>query len=238
MLELDIHEVPQTIRTLLWDAVWRETRYASIGVSFRHLMDVVRRAAVDLSLERVNAQELSEEGREYWLLGVGKWMDNKVASNNVREQIQRHLDMVDLGLPDDVFKHLNQQLKLLVFRVDVERVSALGTRVLTQKQRDEVWGMMEKEIRPGPDQMFCQTVRKILEEVLDSYSEIPSRNAKQASMAILKLLDERFGWDGNWKEGISDNPQLIVESIHKGIRMGFKLVIEALLEPEEGICGS
>jgi len=234
MLELDIHEVPQTIRDLLWDAVWRETRYAAIGVSFRQLIDRIQQISEKLSRDLVDSGELTEEGRGFWQQGLQKWLNNKVASNNVREQIQRHLDMVDLGLPEKVRQDLGRYVKLLVFKVDTAKVDSLSSHTISQKQRDLVWERMEEAIRPGPEVMFCRDIREIMADALECFAEVPSRNAKEGSLAALKLLNERFGWEGKWGTTISDEDHVIVDSIVSGVKAGFELVIEALLEPEGG----
>ncbi|KAK0752806.1 hypothetical protein B0T18DRAFT_356562 [Schizothecium vesticola] len=233
MLELDLHDVPPTIRALLWDAVWRETRYAIIGVSFRQLTRAVQDVAAALARRRVEDGEMGEADEAAWLAGVGRWMDHKVASENVREQMQRHLDMIDLSLPEDARKSLGRHVKLLVFRIDADRVRALGTTTLTQRQRDGVWERMEVAMSEGPRAMFCGKVEETVADALDVFTEVPSRNPRQAATAVLKLLDERFGWEGSWKESILGDAELIVKSILEGIVMGFELVAEALLEDDE-----
>lgn len=233
MLELDLHDVPPTIRALLWDAVWRETRYAIIGVSFRQLIRTVRDVAGELAQRKVADGEMTAAQEEAWLAGVTRWMDHKVASENVREQMQRHLDMIDLSLPEDARQSLGRHVKLLVFRIDADRVKALGTTTLTQRQRDGVWERMEAAMSEGPRAMFCGKVEETVEDALEVFTEVPSRNPKQAATAVLKLLDERFGWEGKWKESILGDAELIVKSILEGIVMGFELVAEALLEDDE-----
>ncbi|KAK1749656.1 hypothetical protein QBC47DRAFT_131331 [Echria macrotheca] len=234
MLELDLRDVPPTIRALLWDAVWRETRYAIIGVSFRQLTREVQQCAETLSQKLLDSGEISTADKEHWLAGVQRWVDHKVASDNVREQIQRHLDMIDLSLPEDVRKSLGRHVKLLIFRIDSDKVSTLGTKTMTQEQRDLIWGRMEEAMCAGPKTMFCSSVEETVADALEVFTEVPSRNPKQAAVAVLKLLDERFGWEGKWKETISSDAELIVKSILDGITMGFGLVVEALLEENDG----
>ncbi|KAK5664363.1 hypothetical protein OQA88_586 [Cercophora sp. LCS_1] len=228
MLELDIHEVPQTIRTLLWDAVWRETRYAIIGVSLNRLTEQIQ--ALSLELLTSSQPEIPETARDMWLAGLTRWAANVVAVNNIREQIQRHLEIVDLNIPGEVRQSLGRHVKLLVFRVDTARVGELGSKSLTQEQRDRIWGAMDEALSAGPKAMFCGGVRERLEYALEEFSAVPSRNAKQAELAVMRLLDEQFGWDGEWKTTVSMDEGLIVESIREGLATGFELVIEALLE--------
>lgn len=232
MLELDMHSVvSETIRTVLWESLWREVRYAVIGVALAGVTEKVRLAAEELGRERVEEQELTGDGLELWLKGVQRWIDNRVASNDVREQIQRHLGiLVELGLPTDLRASLAQRLKLVVFRADTDHI---GSRPLTQPQRDRVWDRIQAAIDPGTVAMFCGAVRGLVEEALDDYCELPSRNPRQAGAAVVRMLDARFGREGCWKESFSEDKRLIVDGIDEGIVIGFGDVIEALSEPEE-----
>ena len=231
MLELDVHgAVSETIRTVLWESLWREVRYAVIGIALSRMTEKVRLEAEKLGRERVEEQELTEANLELWLKGVQKWIDNKVASNNVREQIQQHLSIVDLELPADIRADLAQRLKLVVLTADTDRV---GSRSLTQSQRDRIWSRIEAAINQGAITMFCGSVRELVEDALDNCSERPSRNAQQAGFVVLKMLDERFGWEGSLNGTFSEDKQLIVEGMVEGIRTGFGDVIAALLEPEK-----
>jgi hypothetical protein len=231
MMELDVHGVvSERIRTVLWESLWREVRYAVIGIVLSQMTEKVRLEAEKLGRERVEEQELTEANLELWLKGVQKWIGNKVASNNVREQIQRHLDIVDLELPADIRADLAQRLKLVVLTADTDRV---GSRSLTQSQRNRIWSRIEAAISQGTITMFCGSVRELVEDALDNYSELPSRNARQAGSAVLRMLDGRFGWEGSWKGTLSEDKQLIVEGVVEGIITGFGDVIAALLEPEK-----
>ena len=43
MLELDVHRViSETIRTVLWESLWREVRYAVIGVALAEVVEKAR----------------------------------------------------------------------------------------------------------------------------------------------------------------------------------------------------
>lgn len=233
MLELDIHEVSGTIRTVLWESLWRETRYATIGVAFGSMTDMVMCAAEELSRKMVETHELEDDAEEVWLQGVRRWLDNKVAMNDVREQIQRHLDIVELELLDDIRDTISSHVKLVVFRIDDERISSLGSRSLTQAQRDSVWEMMQRAIRPGTMAMFGTSMRQMVAEVLASYAEVPARNRAQATLAVVRLLNGRFGWNGKWRATFVNDKALVVKAIVKSIMAGFEETIEALMEPEE-----
>lgn len=233
MLELDVHEVSDTIRTVLWESLWRETRYATIGVGFTQVAEIIVSAAEELSQELVGIHELDPDVRKAWIDGVKRWQSNKVAANNVREQIQRHLDIVELELRDDIRDSISRHVKRLVFRIDTDRIESLSARSLTQPQRDSVWDRMQLAIRPGTLTMFGTSVRDIVAEVLAVYSEVPSRNAHQAELAVVRLLDARFGWKDSWRSTFSTDKEKVVKAIVNGIMTGFEDIIQALLEIEQ-----
>ena len=97
---------------------------------------------------------------------------------------------------------------------------------------------MEVVMSDGPRAMFCGAVEETVADALDVFTEVPCRNPRQAATAVLKLLDERFGWEGKWKESILGDAELVVKSILEGIVLGFDLVAEALLQEPEGEEGS
>jgi hypothetical protein len=234
MLELDVHEeVSDTIQTVLWESIWRETRYATIGVAFTVVTEMIMSAAEELSENLVGTQELDCDSKELWIKGVRRWTDNKVAANSVREQIQRHLDIVELELGDDVRDTISRHVKLLVFRIEADRVESLSSRSLTQPQRDRVWGRMQQAIRPGTLSMFCTSVQEMVGETLAEYSEVPTRNAQQTTLAVVRLLDGRFGWSGSWRSTFSTAKEGVVKAMIDGIMVGFVHIIEAFLEVEQ-----
>jgi hypothetical protein len=194
---------------------------------------MVMSAAEVLSQELVEACELDVAAREHWISGVRRWQGNKVAANNVREQIQRHLDIVELELADNLRDAISRHVKLLVFRVDSNRIESLSSRSLTQLQRDGVWDRMQLAIRPGTLNMFCTSLREAVAEVLTSYSELPPTNAQQATLIVARLLDAQFGWNGSWRTTFSVDKNVVVEAIVNSIMIGFEDIIKALLETEQ-----
>lgn len=230
MLELDIHQVSATIQTVLWEAVWRETRYAAVGVCVTLATEMVQRAAEDLG--RLGLAE-DEGARGLWMGGVTKWVGNAAAANSVRELIQRHLDIVDLALPGDVRAGLSRHLKRLVLGVDESKADSFASRSMTEIQRNRVWDRMRAAIIPGAEVMFCSSMHELVADALDSYSEVPCQNARQASLVVMKLMNERFGMEGRWKRTMSEDARLIEKGIVEAIMTGFVDTIEALSEPEE-----
>lgn len=234
MVELDLpsHQVSTTIQNVLWEAVWRETRYASISVCVRRVTEAVMTAAEELGRSHP-ALGKGDAARELWMGGVQKWITNPAAANSVREQIQRHLDIVDLALPSEVRAGLSQYLKRLVLGIDDTTAESFASRSMTQIQRNGVWESMSLAIVPGAEAMFCESVRNLVEETLEGYCELPPQGPKQAGVVVLRLFDERFGMDGTWKESMSRDANNMVRGIVAAIEKGFAGTIEALSEPED-----
>lgn len=233
MLELDIHQVSDTIQTVLWEAAWRETRYASVGISFKSVVRVILDVAEELSRTEVDGMPvLTDHGRELWMGGVQRWIDHPVASNCTRELVQRHLDIVPLALPDDIRVAISRHLKCLVLRIDETKVASFASRSMTQKQRYRVWDEIKAAITPGSEAMFCTTIRELLLDTLESFAEVPCQNLRQAGSVLVRLLNDRFGVGGVWSRSMSQDEQLMVKGIKEAVMTGFAHTIVALAELE------
>jgi hypothetical protein len=234
MLELDIHQVDETIQTVLWEAVWRETRYASVGVCFARVVEAIQSVAEELAKQEVQVGEpiLGPRERELWMAGVQRWINNPVASNNLRELVQRHLDIIDLALPDDIRAAISRHLKRLVLVVDESKAPLFASRSMTHIQRLRVWERMKEAILPGAEAMFCGAIPGLVADALDSYATMPCQTARQAGVVVVRLMDERFGGEGLWRSSMSLDKELMARGITQAIMTGFGDTIEALSEPE------
>jgi hypothetical protein len=233
MLELDIHQVSDTIQTVLWEAAWRETRYASVGISFKCVVKVILDMAEELSRTEVDGVPLlTDHSRELWMGGVQRWIDHPVASNCTRELVQRHLDIVPLALPDDIRAAISRHLKCLVLRIDESKVASFASRSMTEKQRYRVWDEIKAAIIPGSEAMFCMSIRELLLDTLENFAEVPCQNPRQAGSVLVKLLNDRFGVGGVWSRSMSHDEQLMVEGTKEAVMTGFAHTIVALSGPE------
>jgi hypothetical protein len=233
MLELDIHQVSDTIQTVLWEAAWRETRYASVGISFKRVVKVILDTAEELSRTDLDGVPLlTDHSRALWMGGVQRWINHPVASNCTRELVQRHLDIVPLALPDDIRAAISRHLKCLVLRIDESKVASFASRSMTEKQRYRVWDEIKAAIIPGSEAMFCTTIRELLLDALENFAEVPCQNARQAGSVLVKLLNDRFGVGGVWSQSMSHNERLMVEGTKEAVMTGFAHTILALSEPE------
>ncbi|KAK4143964.1 uncharacterized protein C8A04DRAFT_37002 [Dichotomopilus funicola] len=250
MLELDIHQVSETIQTVLWEAVWRETRYAAVGISYTRVVAVIQDLAAELAESGVVVTTDDEDDggnsagktpsplvlttttKDLWIGAVQRWLDHPVASNTTRELVQRHLDVVPLAQPEDVRADISRHLKCLVLRIDERKAGTFAERSMTQTQRYRVWDTMKQAIVPGSEAMFCASIRSLLADAMLDFAEIPCRNMRQANSAVMRLLNDRFGMDGAWKGTMSRDDLLMVGGIKQAIMTGFKGTIEALSEPD------
>ncbi|KAL2167299.1 hypothetical protein VTG60DRAFT_1458 [Thermothelomyces hinnuleus] len=244
MLELDIHHVSETIQTVLWEAAWRETRYASVGISFSRVVGVMEDLARELATRKMDDDDgagpvLTDVAREQWMEGVRRWLGHPGASNCTRELVQRHLDVVSLAFPDDVRAEVGRHLKRLVLRIDESKTKSFASRSMTGAQRHRVWDDMKAAIIPGSEAMFCTHIRDLMLEALEVFAEMPCQTPKQATYVVGRLLNDRFGADGVWKSTMSTDAQLMVQGIKEAVKTGFARTIEALSEPEgaDGVAG-
>ncbi|KAK3901236.1 hypothetical protein C8A05DRAFT_16554 [Staphylotrichum tortipilum] len=245
MLEMDVHRVSETIENVLWEAVWRETRYASVGISFGRVVDVVRAAAAAVVAADSDRQGLLDEAaRAAWMAGVERWVADPVASNSTREVVQRHLDIVDLALPEGVRDDVGRHLKRLVLGVDERQAASLAARSMTQRQRHRVWDRMKAAIAPRSEAMFCTAIRDRVADALVSYcrdvlpgpggqdQDQDQDHTQTRARAVVRLLNDQFGTDaGPWKKAMSLDAQIMAGGIAEAIMTGFAGTIEALLQP-------
>lgn len=225
MLELGVREVSKTVQTVLWESLWRETRYTVVGISLKAFLDAVQSVADEVS------QGLEKDKKRLWSTGMQLWMSDNVSINNVRELIQRHLDIIPLEPSDDMRAYLARHVKIAVLKVDSGPVETLGDRFLSQPQRDHIWGRMQAAISPGTASMFASDVRESIEDAIERFDEGPIGNDKQAVKMIRRLLDSSFGRESSWKKSFSNDKQLIIGGVADAIIVGFQDVLVALLEP-------
>lgn len=226
MLEINAERtISDTIRNLLWKTVWREVRYAVIGIALTQVINKILVAAKGAAREAPvrNQSSFSETDIRRWVAAVGKWTAATWSMNSMREQIQRHIDIVDIHLPLDRKKRLEGKLALLVFEKDEE----LGSQ-LTFAQREAVWVDVQEAIKPGTAEMFCGEIEELVAAMLGDYrDEGPDGEGNLKSLSF-PLVDAYFGKGGRWKNSFSENQDLVADGMTDAIEIGFVGLIKAL----------
>ncbi|KAK1492237.1 hypothetical protein CTAM01_10031 [Colletotrichum tamarilloi] len=218
-------KISDTIRSLLWETVWREVRYAVIGIALTQVIEKIHDAAKRAAREApVRSQSFfSETEIERWVTVVGKWTAATWSMNCMREQIQRHIDIVDIHLPPERKKRLEGKLSLLVFEQDEE----LGSQ-LTFAQREAIWVDVQEAIKPGTAEMFCENVEKLTSAMLEDYRNEGSGGKESAKGLSFPFVDVYFGKGGRWKDSFSGNQELVADGMTNAIEIGLVGLIKAL----------
>ncbi|KAI8164816.1 hypothetical protein K4K50_011289 [Colletotrichum sp. SAR 10_71] len=160
---------------------------------------------------------------DHWNAAVSVWTGNKWSMDALREQIQRHIDIVDIHLPADIKAGLKEKLDLLLFDDEME----LEPRPLTESQRMSIWDELQNAIRPGTQVMFCSQIEEVLSAVLDDYRmEGPEREG-EAKTLFVYLAKRYFARSGRWKDTFSEDKNLVADGITKAIEIGFQHLVEA-----------
>lgn len=234
LLELNIQEsLSETVQMVLWEALWREVRYAVIGIAVTQTIDEIRRCAEELAIER----ECEDDVASLWISAVTKWTKNKREFHNMREQIQRHLSIVDIHLPAEVRARLGKKLaNALESRLHPGEKDKI-TKVLRQgepkpledDQRNEIWEHIQEAVRPGTMEMYNTSIRSLAEGIIDAYLEDPPQSEREARRTIQELHKPIFGWNGRWKKAFSDCKEPVVDGMVASIDVGFGDVADVII---------
>ncbi|KAK1701332.1 hypothetical protein BDP55DRAFT_736473 [Colletotrichum godetiae] len=218
-------KISDTIRSLLWETVWREVRYAVIGIALTQVIEVIHVAENKAAHEApVRGQSaLPDGGSKRWVAVVGKWTAASWSINNIREQIQRYIDIVDIHLPPDREKRLECNLILLAFEQDKE----LGSQ-LTFTQREAIWVDVQEAIKPGTAKIFCGEVEELVVAILEDYHNEGSNDEESLKGLSFPLVDAYFGEGGRWRDSFSENQDLVADGMTNAIELGFAGLIQAL----------
>lgn len=235
LLELNVHEhLSETVQLVLWEALWREVRYAVIGIAANQVAEEIKSRAEELAASR----DCEEEDAALWNSSISKWVKNKRAFNNMREQIQRHLNLLEIHLPDDVRARIEQKAKqVIASRLTEEEQREVTAALrngksepLEDAQREEMWEHIQEAIRPGTYRMFSASIKQLIGQTLDAYMEDPPETEREARSFVQDLQKKQFGWNGRWKRTFLDQRDPIVDGIVASIEVGFADVVDAIKE--------
>ncbi|KAF9871526.1 hypothetical protein CkaCkLH20_10937 [Colletotrichum karsti] len=246
VLVLELNErkrVSETIQSLLWETVWREVRYAVIGIAFNQVLEHISLAA-DVVADKARKQDGPSEEQEalpdhrgrrakkftdadkgHWKAAVSEWTKHRWSMDILREQIQRHIDIVDIHLPPDIKTGLKKKLELLLLAQD----DGFETRHLSEDQRMAIWDGLQSAIRPGTEKMFCGRMEALLAAVVEDFRREGPAKVKEFFLYDLK---EYFSKNGRWNETFSADKELIAGGITRAVEVGFRDLVEALASGE------
>lgn len=235
LLKLNVHdELSDTVQVVLWEALWREVRYAVIGIAVTQAIEEITTSAETLMREK----GCDERVGSLWMATVSKWAKNKRVVNTMREQIQRHLDLVDLHLPSEIRMRMVRMVEGAVSdgiggNGEVAELSKAlrdgKSKPLLEDQRSGIWKNIQDAIRPATFQMFSHSIRGLMDGVLTDYLDDPPETQSEARNSLQELHRAQFGWNGKWKTSFLDTKEPIVEGIVASIDVGFVEVVDAIM---------
>lgn len=239
LLELEVQEaLSETVQLVLWEALWREVRYAVIGIAVTQTVEEITRCARELAEERV----CEEDMMGHWVSTVAKWTKDNRVFHIMREQIQRHLNVVDLHLPVAV----RTRLERMVSSAAGSRLSTRERRRLTKElrqgdpkplddeERNAIWEKIQSTIKPATMDTYNASIRKLMLGVLDAYLNDPPEQESDARRCVKDLMKGVFGWNKTWKATFLDEQVPILEGMVAAIDTGFGDVLDAIIS-EVGI---
>lgn len=239
LLEVEVQEaLSETVQLVLWEALWREVRYAVIGIAVTQTVEEIIKCAQELAEER----GCGEDVLSLWVSTVTKWTKDNRAFHIMREQIQRHLNVVDIHLPHPV----RTRLERMVSSAAGSRLSARERRRLTKElregdpkpldddERDAIWERIQGAIKPATMDTYNASTRMLMREVFDAYLDDPPERESDARRCVKGLMTGVFGWNKTWKTGFLDEQVPILEAMVAAIDAGFGDVLDAIIS-EVGI---
>lgn len=234
LVELEVQEaLSETVQLVLWEALWREVRYAVIGIAVTQTVDEINKCAKELAEE----QGCEEDVASLWLSTVTKWTKDNRPFHIMREQIQRHLNVVDIHLPHSV----RTRLERMVSCAAGSRLSARERRKLTKElregdpkpldddERNATWHKIQDAIKPAAKDTYNASIRELMRSVLVAYLDDPPERESDARRSVKELMRGVFGWNKAWKTSFLNEQGPILESMVAAIDMGFGDVLDAII---------
>jgi hypothetical protein len=234
LLEMNVHDdISTTVKEGIWETLWREVRYAVIGIALDQVIETIH-DRIEIVRE---GNRSKDDGSLRWQESITKWLNHE-NMNTMREQIQRHIEVVDLHLPKDIKSTLRRKARSALMRPRTGRSSvARGgfrekspddlaipePRPISEEERDSLWAEMKQEVRGFTEQVYCCSL------------DILVREDYNLTVAMTEDADERndgnevhdglFGRNGKWRESFRDRKDLLDGAIVQAIDLGFDRVV-------------
>ena len=226
-------QVSDAVQNMVWDAAWREARYAVITIAedlvFEDIESVIASAGQEM--------ELDDQVASLWVAGMKSWIGNKRNSSIIREQIQRHLDGVDLNLPSRLRKQLRYDVDQVIDNVVgnarreelVQRLLDGSPKPLKAEHRQNIWTAMRNVLVSGARTLYSSSTKEMVKLVLSEFAKNPPNRPRQAQVRVREAAVPVFGWYGKWMGTFRPNEE-IEESITGSIRAGTPILVAAVKE--------
>lgn len=234
LLELEVQEaLSETVQLVLWEALWREVCYAVIGIAVTQTVEEIIRCAEELVEER----GCEEDVVSLWVSTMTKWTKDNRAFHIMREQIQRHLNVVDIHLPHPVKMRLERMISSAAgSRLSTKERKRLAKELwegdpkpLDDDERGIIWERIQNSIKPATMETYNATISVLMRGLLDAYLDDPPEWESDARRSVRELMRGVFGWNKTWKTGFLDEQGPILEGMVAAIDMGFGDVLDAII---------
>jgi hypothetical protein len=235
LLEMNVHgDISATVKEGLWETLWREVRYAVIGIALDQVIETIHNR-IDVVLEDYPSTPKNDEALE-WQESITGWLNHE-NMNTMREQIQRHVEIVDLHLHKDTKCTLRRKARSALMRPRTGR-SAVSRgfrehradelaipepRPISEDERDSLWAEMKQEIRGFTQQVYCCSLDRLVREDLEL--RVTKIKAPGSSDDGNDIHASVFGRDGKWRNSFLHGKDLLDEAIVQAIDLGFDRVV-------------
>lgn len=234
LLEMNIHkDLSGTVRESLWETVWREIRYSLIGIALDQSIEVLQENVNDYLMPDLSEPETDEKLHEFAGSILG-WIDNEAHLNEMREQIQRHIELVDIHLAPNIKEAIRSKAIKEIRRPRIGRSSyrsfrernpeeiAPDPKPIASEERDALWKNMKDEIRKTTFKVYCSSLPELIAEDLEAY-----RKGGETGTKIHKRI---FGKNGRWSALFSPAKEMLDQSIVDAAAVGFEGVVNSIYE--------
>jgi hypothetical protein len=240
LLEMHVHEdLSETVSEQLWETVWRELRYAMIGIALDQAIEVLR-AKINEILENESSSIESDVEKLYeWAGSLLKWVDNEIHLNDMREQIQRHMEIVDLHLEPEIKMRIRQNAKAAITRPRIGRGSFSGSfrerdpeevapdpSPIPAEQRDILWAAIKEEIRKTTFEVYCISLDRNLADNIRDYI-----NGEDAASNVHAQI---FGKNGKWRQSFPVAKESLSSAIVNATEIGFDGIMNIMNNSRSG----
>jgi hypothetical protein len=233
LLEMNVHDdISTAVKDGIWETLWREVRYSVIGIALDQAIETIH-DRIDTVLEDSPSKD---DDSLQWQESITEWLNHE-NMNIMREQIQRHVEIVDLHLPKDIKSTLRRIARSALMRPRRGRSSISRgfrdyrpdelaipePRPISEEERDSLWAEMKQKIRGFTEQVYCCSLDVLVREDRDlSVATIKDAGRRSDGNEVHESV---FGRNGKWRESFRDRKDLLDGAIVQAIDLGFDRVV-------------